>query len=50
MENINVGMVINGKTVIRVTRSSGACMVIYSDGSGDIYMPRLPEGRPAERW
>ena len=51
MRNLSVGMLVDGKLVVKVERlSGGGSTVWFSDGTVEMYPPRLAGARVAGRW
>ena len=51
MRNLNVGMLVDGKLVVKVERlAGGGSTVGFVDGSMEMYPPRLAGAKPAGRW
>lgn len=51
MRNLNVGMLVDGKLVVKVERLAGGGSTIwFEDGSMEMYPPRFTGARVAGRW
>ena len=51
MRNLNVGMLVDGKLVVKVERLAGGGSTVWcDDGSVEMYPPRLTGARVAVRW